>query len=186
MRVSGWIGGAIGLFVGGCGSDDPRSSAKHVGKACVMSVESNPTFAGFGVEEVTVEGANPGCGSGVCLVNHFQGRASCPYGQTDDDALLAPQCFTPGRSDPVVVPVAPQVENRQSEVAVTCSCRCAGPGGGPFCSCPSGYECLDLIPAFPFASAEGVAGSYCVASGTRYTGIPGLECDRQILNCETP
>ena len=184
MRNLGWVGLAGGLFLGACGSDDPRASAKDVGEACVLGVESNPTFSGFGLEEVTVEGANSGCGSGVCLVNHFQGRASCPYGQTEDEALENPQCFAPDSSDRVVKPVMPQVADRQADVAVTCSCRCAGPGSGPFCKCPSDYECVDLVPAFPFASADGVAGSYCVARGALYTGIPGPECDRNLGNCD--
>ena len=33
------------------------------------------------LSEERIETFSPDCGSGVCLVNHFQGRVSCPQGQ---------------------------------------------------------------------------------------------------------
>ena len=39
-----------------------------------------------------------------------------------------------------------------------CTCHCAGPGEGPFCDCPSGFQCLELIEDLETPEA----GSYCV------------------------
>jgi hypothetical protein len=185
MRVFGWVGVAGFCFLGGCG-DSGESKTKHVGDPCTPSYESRPTFSGWRLEEMNVEGAHPACGAGVCLVNHFQGRVSCPYGQSELEALEEPRCFTPGSSEPVTVPVEPQVTNRRPDLAVTCSCRCDGPDGGPFCNCPSGTECLPLVPDFGFPDGKAVVGSYCVDPASAYTGFSSGVCDPFIENCGTP
>src|SRR5512135_3579696 len=52
-----------------------------VGAPCLPEQELNPMFASFRESEVTVDVSSAQCASGVCLVNHFRGRVSCPYGQ---------------------------------------------------------------------------------------------------------
>jgi hypothetical protein len=52
-----------------------------VGTPCTPSLEKDARFASFKVTEETIETGAPECGGGVCLVNHFQGRMSCPLGQ---------------------------------------------------------------------------------------------------------
>jgi hypothetical protein len=48
-----------------------------------------------------------------------------------------------------------------NESAGMCTCQCAGPeGGGPYCSCASGFECKHLIDDLGFDLD--LAGSYCV------------------------
>jgi hypothetical protein len=120
-------------------------------------------------------------------LNHFQGRVSCPYGQTpvdiDGDPAngVAPKggndparCRIPGTDgvDPVnqiTVPVQAQLEERQTDRAVYCSCRCDGPDeNARYCECPSGYKCEELVKELGLSAAGQLAGSYCVRDGTSY------------------
>lgn len=64
----------IGSNCGGLGVGDP----------CVPEDEYLTGFSGFSKSEVNVESRSFQCLSRVCLVNHFQGRVSCPYGQVED------------------------------------------------------------------------------------------------------
>ncbi len=56
-------------------------SATGVGDPCIPEQEYDPTFPGFDYREVNVESKSFQCETRLCLVNHFQGRVSCPYGQ---------------------------------------------------------------------------------------------------------
>jgi hypothetical protein len=182
MRTIGWVWGAVAFFLGACGGGND-SATKYVGDACTPGDEAQPGFFGFGADEVSVEGVNPDCGRGVCLINHFQGRVSCPYGQADP---ADPQCFLANGITPVSVPISPQLTNRRAELAVTCSCRCDGPDEGPFCTCPSGSKCTSIVPDIGFPEGKSIAGSYCVAPEAVYDGIFGPEWDRSIENCGPP
>lgn len=55
---------------------------RAIGAACVPAEESDRTFQGFSVTDVSIEPTTGGCGPNVCMLNHFQGRVTCPYGQT--------------------------------------------------------------------------------------------------------
>ena len=61
---------------------------------------TDPTFAGFVEQEVSTEGESFQCQTRLCLVGrHFQGRATCPYGQDSMGHAISPAmngCFTPG------------------------------------------------------------------------------------------
>jgi hypothetical protein len=57
-------------------------SQTGVGDPCVPEQEYDPTFAGFDPGEVNVESKSFDCQTRLCLANHFQGRVTCPYGQT--------------------------------------------------------------------------------------------------------
>jgi hypothetical protein len=52
-----------------------------VGDPCTPEQEYDVTFNGFAATEVNVESKSFQCQTRLCLVNHFQGRVSCPYGQ---------------------------------------------------------------------------------------------------------
>jgi hypothetical protein len=52
-----------------------------VGDPCTPEDEYSPTFAGFKVTEENIESRSFQCQTRICLVNHFQGRVSCPLGQ---------------------------------------------------------------------------------------------------------
>jgi hypothetical protein len=150
-----------------------ESGAATLGKPCVPDQEAEPTFTGFVAPDVNVESKNPSCGDGACLVNHFQGLTSCPYGQSS--AGVAPEgatpCAVPGTSEAVSGNVAPQCSNRTATDAVYCSCRCANAegkmdDGATYCGCPSGFTCAQLVTAIgPGCS---IAGGYCIKTGTAY------------------
>src|SRR5260370_3753118 len=71
-----------------------------VGDPCTPEQEYDQSFLGFSQTEVSVESKSFQCLTRLCLVNHFQGRVSCPYGQTADRQPNAPApvtaCVTPG------------------------------------------------------------------------------------------
>lgn len=156
-----------------------------VGDPCVPEDEYRQEFSSFAVSEVNVESKSFQCVTRVCLVNHFQGRVSCPYGQTEaavgipDMATRLPgndpaRCRIPGtdgtlQQDEITAPVEPQLTQRLAEQAVYCSCRCKGPDpNARYCECPSGYSCEELVKELGFSKGSQLAGSYCVKSGTAY------------------
>lgn len=141
---------SFGLFPLGC-------ETGGVGDPCVPEDEYFPDFAGYSETEVNVESRSFQCETRVCLVNHFAGRVTCPYGQTED---ITPRfdengqqisgsppddprvCRIPGtQNEPITVPVRPQFYSRTAaaspkrtgqgrvEDAVYCSCRCANAEG---------------------------------------------------------
>jgi hypothetical protein len=74
------------ILAAACGASGQTATgdagtAVTIGAACIPSQELSTTFLGFDNREVAVDEGNDACGSGVCLVNHFRGRVSCPYGQ---------------------------------------------------------------------------------------------------------
>ncbi len=71
---------AAAAFPAGCQSGG-------VGDPCVAEDEHDPSFSGFKMTEENIESRSFQCQTRICLVNHFQGRASCPLGQPP---LVAP------------------------------------------------------------------------------------------------
>ena len=142
-----------------------------VGDPCTPEDEYTPTFPGYSFGEVNVESKSFQCETRVCLVNHFQGRVSCKYGQATPSATSTASCHLPG--DPmtlVTAQVTPQLHSRQADAAVYCSCRCDGPDSNArYCKCPSGYACTHLVDSLTIPGAKAqLAGSYCVRDGTVY------------------
>jgi hypothetical protein len=97
-----------------------------VGDPCTPDKEYDPAFAGFVEQEVSTEGESFQCQTRLCLVNHFQGRVTCPYGQNsvggapgDSSGGATPVvtgsratagCTTPGFPTPVTGPL--QADNK--------------------------------------------------------------------------
>lgn len=54
-----------------------------IGDPCVPEDEYLGEFSGFQVSQENIESRSFQCESRICLVNHFQGRVSCPQGQQD-------------------------------------------------------------------------------------------------------
>ncbi len=157
----------------GCGDEG-------IGDPCIPEDEYETTFAGFSAEGASVESRSLQCKSRLCLVNHFQGRVTCTYGQVGASGA----CTTPDGL-PVEVPVAPQLQERHPSDAVYCSCRCDGPdSSAPYCECPEGFSCSELIPDIPLAS-EQRSGSYCVRDGTQVepSELPERPCDPTTQSC---
>jgi hypothetical protein len=134
-----------------------------VGTPCTPVREHNPAFGGFRISEQTYETDVPECGTGVCLINHFQGRTSCPLGQlapTDASGNLGcvpdfdgqgryveaqgscstgQTCARAGSVSPLCVP--------QQGDAADQFCLDAGAGSkcnqDGFCECDSNADCLN-------------------------------------------
>jgi len=185
---------ALGLSALGC---DPGG----VGDPCIPEDEYRQQVPGYAVTEVNVESRSFQCETRVCLVNHFQGRVSCPYGQTEEvaDACVADGscnpdngrgCRVPGTNgdeevDRIAVAVAPQLEKRRADDAVYCSCRCDGPDEkASYCECPSGFACVELIEDIGIGPSQ-LSGSYCIKEGTRYNTSErgGDVCVAESKNC---
>lgn len=176
-----------------------------VGDPCTPEQEYDSTFMGFDEKEVNVESKSFQCRTRLCLVNHFRGRVSCPYGQ-DQSGNPPPgdpnvkACTIPGTSTPIIGAkdpttqdfidtrnkdlVQPQCLDRTSHRAVYCSCRCADingqqPSGETFCTCPDDYTCTRLVTSIGQGN-EGLTGSYCILKGTDYdptTACSAGSCD---------
>ncbi|HEY2407033.1 MAG TPA: hypothetical protein VGI10_13575 [Polyangiaceae bacterium] len=174
------LAGAGGAMTAGAGGAGNVKAA--LGKSCLAADEYEPAFSGFDVRDVNVDGSSPLCASGTCLVNHFQGRASCPYGELTGGT----GCYVPGSDSAITVPVLPQLVSRPADQTSICSCRCDGPGPGPFCSCPQGMQCTHLIDSVvPNDTAN--AGSYCIPNGSEYVPPVSTEqCDSSSNNCGDP
>jgi len=166
-----------------------------VGDPCTPEDEYQQTFSGFQQTEVNVESRSFQCWTRVCLVNKFQGRVSCPYGTngTPPDPSATPTvthnrpCEVPGFGGYVTVPVEPQRTARSPELAVYCSCRCAGQDpSARYCECPSGFSCAPVVPKLSLGQAQ-LPGSYCIRSGSVYVSAnvnQALVCDPSRANCE--
>jgi hypothetical protein len=188
---------------------DGEDSGAALGAGCVPEAEFDKSFLGFSLTEVSVESKSFSCASRVCLVNHFQGRVTCPYGQSIDGGGYPPAtaCTIPGTDMPVdgkdsngtVVDttkqalVEPQCIRRTASEVVTCSCRCANASGGvddagPYCTCPSGFDCTQLVPSIG-PTDQGLTGAYCIKSGAEYCPFdasacgPTMLCDPTLANC---
>lgn len=147
-----------------------------VGDPCTPEEEYLDNFTGFSLGEVSVQSRSYECETRVCLVNKFQGRVSCPYGTNGSEPVTGVPntvdhnlpCELPGFEGTVKVPVLPQLIARRPDVAVYCSCRCAGPDpNARYCECPSGFQCADIgVRQGPGQGNEQQEGSYCIRTNT--------------------
>ena len=111
----------------------PPPGEGKVGAACLPTQLSPSGFVPFERDQASIDTASPDCATGLCLANNIT--------------------FHYDASNP----------NRLSDSEVYCSCRCDGPAGaGPFCACPSGFECTPFMADVGLASTKAVAGSYCM------------------------
>jgi hypothetical protein len=172
-----------------------------IGDACIPSQETSATFNGFDEKQVSVETMAPTCKTGSCLVNHFRGRVSCPYGQdaTGQAPSGATACLIPNTGAHVTgnaassqkAQVAAQCVDRVAAKAVYCSCRCANDqgrtdDGATYCGCGDGFTCTNLVASVGPSSAN-IAGSYCIKAGTAYdssTACDAGTCDPLATKCE--
>jgi hypothetical protein len=185
----------------------PGCSSQGVGDPCTPEQEYDSTFSGFDEKEVSVESKSFQCRTRICLVNHFRGRVSCPYGQSADKNVPAGTpapndkgCVTPGTtnvvegnaSDPRKKAFVPaQCVDRNTDKAVYCSCRCADingnkPSDQTFCECPDGFSCEPLVTSIGKGN-EGLTGSYCIKTNTKYdpnTACGSGDCDPVTKKCQ--
>jgi hypothetical protein len=185
--LSGMLGVISVLVLGGL---PMACQSGGVGDPCVPEDEYKTEFAGFKVTEENIESRSFQCQTRICLVNHFQGRVSCPYGQPKPAAGSTPtgcqtptsgdgekdlSCCVPGTDTPIDVEVCGQCANskREATQAVYCSCRCDVADGEPpdpnfnFCECPTGYVCSQIRPNVGLGDVQ-LTGKYCIKEGTEF------------------
>jgi len=174
----GGSGGAAGT--GGVISTAPNEADK-VGVACAIPDEQSPYFGGYKITvDVIIQGA-PECGTGVCLVNHFQGEVACPLGQDAPvDAQGMRGCI-------------PQRDGQGNWVSAKGSCAdgdlCVEAGSrSPLCDLSQGQ-----VTADNFCAGLG-AGNNCGASGVcecltdvdcLFVTDAVVSCDAQTRQCLT-
>ena len=178
--------------------------ATGVGDPCTPEQEYDPTFNGFDEQEVNVESKSFQCQTRLCLVNHFRGRVSGPYGQDESGAPAnggKSSCTVPGAKDTIVgnqadakkkALVPAQCTDRTSDKAVYCSCRCANidnktDDGANYCKCPDGFSCSQLVTSIGQGDT-GLTGAYCVKDKTQYdrNNACQVTCDGNVktANCQ--
>jgi len=172
----------LGALAQGCQSGG-------VGDPCTPEDEFQQFFSGYAFTEVNIESKSFQCETRLCLVNHFQGRVSCPYGQTAmqatevrPDSTEYQLCHIPGTTgaaNRIKVAVDKQLSDRRPTDAVYCSCRCDGPDpNARYCKCPTGFQCTQLLTPNSRLGAAELSGSYCVKNGTEF--IPGQTNTSQV------
>jgi hypothetical protein len=150
----------------------------EIGATCIPASEHSPQYAGSSFDQVALDSAAI-CGMGVCLLDHFQGRVTCAYGQNAEQIASLPaadpaRCRVPDEignptATPVEVEVLPQLLLRIDDQAVYCSCPCAGPEANKqYCTCPDNMDCVELIPPTGDPATDIYAGSYCVRRESPY------------------
>lgn len=176
------LGSGLGGGDGGSSSNPPVPAG--FGQACVPAEERSATFAGGAAAEVTVDSNSSACGAGnVCLVNHFQGRTSCPYGGPSGS------CTVPGTGAPVTAKVLPQCADRRAADTVYCSCRCANAAGrtddgASYCSCADSFVCTQLVTSIGMPN-DTFSGAYCMKPQTKYDPLNSCHslCDKTTDPC---
>lgn len=104
--------------------------ASGVGDPCVLDDEYRPDFAGFTLSQDFLETPSLGCRTRVCLINHMQGRVTCPLGQpapTPCDPAAA-ECAS---GEKCVESAVSAAECTKDSECVSGSCNKAG----KFCEC---------------------------------------------------
>jgi hypothetical protein len=103
-------------FVGVIGVAPLACQSGGVGDPCTPEDEYNAQFTGFNVAEENIEPLSFQCSTRICLVNHFQGRVSCPLGQP----ALAPMDFCKQNPDSTQDCGAPPASGGTQQPCSTC------------------------------------------------------------------
>lgn len=172
------VSAAVGLLgIGSVALLPVACQGTGIGDPCTPEDEYNPNFQGFKVTEENIESRSFQCQSRLCLVNHFQGRASCPLGQAPPVT-----CFPEnGNADCAGVPVPAGADaavcTRADTPARACdnaaepgtpldpTVACAGLGAcndeGKFCECVG--TCPDPNQRCTALNSDGSGPKVCVS-----------------------
>ncbi|MCC6525527.1 MAG: hypothetical protein IT373_22950 [Polyangiaceae bacterium] len=133
-----------------------------VGEACTPAEEQRGDFAGYSITEV-VDAQSPDCASGFCLVNHFQGRVSCPRGQAAATRCTTDAECTPPDTCTVANEFAPPCDPAQTVAGQNPACSsgmCDEAGG--YCACGAPSDC-PLVGGYTCDVAPGASSGVCRA-----------------------
>jgi hypothetical protein len=138
-----------------------------VGDPCIPNLEYSATDPGAVETGAQIEDRSFQCETRICIINHFRGRVTCPFGNlaggsayTGDDK----DCFVPGTNVKVTTGVKPNCRERKDNVY--CSCRCAGEDkAAKYCDCPAGYAC-DTVTTSLDKTIMRPGDKYCVREAT--------------------
>lgn len=157
-----------------------------VGDPCIPNLEYSASEPGAVETGAQIEDRAFQCETRVCLINHFRGRVSCPWGNTEGgSALPDARCFVPGTGTQVTAAVKPQCVERKDNVY--CSCRCDGDDrSARYCDCPAGFACDTVTSSFN-ASIMKPGDRYCVREATDRLPRNNYEQDGQscAAGCDT-
>ena len=160
------------LSVAAIGTLPAACQSGGIGDPCTPEDEYNPQFAGFKVTEENIESRSFQCQTRICLVNHFQGRVSCPLGQEGlvDATQPGRHACTPDNTSACAegevcteaAALAPECDPEDEDNG---SGDCAGFGGvcdsqGRFCRCNTSADCLGAGPTFVCDAADHHCKSY--------------------------
>jgi hypothetical protein len=168
------VSGLLGLLsVIVLGSLPVACQSGGVGDPCTPEDEYDPRFAGFKVTEENIESRSFQCQTRICLVNHFQGRVSCPLGQVGPQACNGPDDNTTCGTKKCVQSAifAPECDSNDDCGGRTCNTE------GKFCECQSATDCpLDGVW---FCGADRQCKAYVChdesASGCQKAGVDPSE-----------
>lgn len=109
-----------------------------IGDPCTPEDEFNPSFAGFKVTQENIESRSFQCESRLCLVNHFQGRVSCPLGQPQKQICSGSNDTCSDSSEKCVLAgeFAPECADNSECTAYAGTCNKNG-----FCECSANEQC---------------------------------------------
>ena len=170
------LAGLLGLFsIAAVGALPLACQSGGIGDPCIPEDEYNSAFAGFKVTEENIESRSFQCSTRICLVNHFQGRTSCPEGQKAPTVCHPADPKNPGHAKDDCDPADPKstalcVEadviappcDRDCSSAEDCPNKGACTSGKCADPCPNGLACDDTRKVC--ACTAGREGYQCVLS----------------------
>jgi len=157
-----------------------------VGDPCIPNLEYSATDPGAVETGAQIEDRSFQCETRVCLINHFRGRVTCPWGNTLGGSQVAnAECFVPGTNVKISAGVKPNCRDRKDNVY--CSCRCAGEDtAAKYCECPAGYAC-DTVTNSLDPTLMRPGDQYCVRDATDQLERNNYQQDSRICTdaCDT-
>ena len=159
-----------------------------VGDPCVPDEETDATFPGFHIDESYIESRSFQCSTRICLVNHFQGRASCPLGQAQADvkACSGPGDTSCGGGKGCVVSATYAVPCNPCDKATDPTCKDTGCSDGLTCD-PTHFVCACDTKSTPSLNIGGIAYT-CAPFDTTCTPSATESCAGLLTayTCHTP
>jgi len=112
-----------------------------IGDPCTPEDEFQTNFSGFKVTQENIESRSFQCESRLCLVNHFQGRVSCPLGQPPKEVCTGTDGTCTNPDEKCVLAGEFAAECTKETAATDCAkyagtCNAAG-----YCDCSSNDQC---------------------------------------------